>query len=154
MKYKVYTQELLTYYYHGVGNYNMPNWSRLFCHRGWYNVEHWSQIWSRCQEMWQRKLFVLFPLSQVIWVCSWNPASKVRITNWQNIINIPVYEIKGFSFCKSLAFDKYCIHPISTLNMTTMIIMYSLRFLCFISESPVCPIAISDLIATMYYMHA
>jgi ABC-type glucose/galactose transport system permease subunit len=38
--------------------------------------------------------------------------------------------------------------------MTTMIIMYSLRFLCFISESPVCPIAISDLIATMYYMHA
>lgn len=104
--------------------------------------------------MWQRKLFLLFPLSQVIWVCSWNPASKVRITNWQNIINIPVYEIKGFSFCKSLAFDKYCIHPISNLNMTTMIIMYSLRFLCFISESPVCPIAISDLIATMYYMHA
>jgi hypothetical protein len=49
--------------------------------------DHWCQIWGLSyHEIRQRKLFLLFPSSQVL--------RKVWIINWQNIINIPKCEIK------------------------------------------------------------
>jgi len=39
----------------------------------------------------QRELFLLFPLSQVLWVYQWNPVSTVWMINSKNIINIQMY---------------------------------------------------------------
>ena len=50
----------------------------------------------------QRKLFLLCPFSHLLW----NPVRKVWIFNWKKIIYIPENEIKFFSFCIYIAFDK------------------------------------------------
>ena len=52
--------------------------------------------------------FFNFNIWGVYW---WNPASKVWIINWQNIINLPYSEIKGFGFCNRL-----CVVYIETLS--------------------------------------
>lgn len=59
----------------------------FLCHRVWYKVDHWYIMWGRCHEMGQRKLFLLFLLSQVPWVISMESSGKVSIINWQNMIS-------------------------------------------------------------------
>jgi hypothetical protein len=54
----------------------------------------------------QRKLFLLFPFTQVLWKL----VRKVWILSWQNILYIPECEIKCFSFCIMLSLISFCIN--------------------------------------------
>ena len=84
------------------GEFIMVKWSRLFCHRVWWKVDHWWQNLGKRKKRTEGKLFLLFLLSQVLWAYLWNPIKKneLLIRNWLYMTS----GMKHFFFLQNIYF--------------------------------------------------
>jgi hypothetical protein len=81
VKCKLYVLEWLVCYRYSLGVENLL-WQNLNClgfclHRVWKKDDYWCQDQCKCYEMGQRRLSLLFMLSQVLsGLYQWNPSAK------------------------------------------------------------------------------